>query len=204
MNSGCIDGLSTWSKAVSGYRGSIIRLTAEQISMMAAKYSKDWEDFYNNARAQTFIDTIYTASRYSSELAGSAFVKAPDKQYFLFRPSVVMEYVDGAADGEQFKGALSFEWYGFNYWRECPYVFDNACGLSLVSTYSDKASADDHSLGLMFHYDNNLSLGLVMGTGGSNDVGVFVTVDLLKAVENKRERYTAWEKNIKEQFELEQ
>ncbi len=200
LSKSCSDAVEDWSSAVSTYKGSVVRLTAEAVSLLAVEYSKEWERFYNEARAQTFIDTFYTANRYSRELAGDSFVKPPKTQYFLFRPGVVLEYIKDANDGEQFRETLSFEWYGFNYWKGCPYIFEKACGISLVSTYSDRASADDHGFGLMFHYDNNMSLGVVKGMQDDEDVGYFVTIDLLKAVENKQERVRAWKKELKDKF----
>lgn len=194
----CVSYVKAWSKAISAYRNDLIKITPAHVSIASIKYSKDWEDFYSLSRGQTFIDTMYTSYRYREKLSGSAFVKAPDVQYFLLRPGVVMEYIEDAAEGDRFKEALSIEWYGFNYWRKCPYLLDNACGMSIVSTYSDRAGSDNQSLGLMFHYDNNLSLGIVRGTGNNKGSGIFVTIDLLKAMESKKERVSAWKKTINE------
>jgi hypothetical protein len=194
----CIAYAESWAEAVSSYKIEFTQITAAQVSLAAIRYAKDWENFYSVARSQTLIDTIYTSYKYRKELNKPIFAKAPDKQYFLFRPGVVMEYIEDASDGEQFKEALSFEWYGFNYWRKCPVFFEKACGMSVVSTFSDRASSDEHNFGLMFHYDNNLSLGITRGLNEEKDSGLFVTIDLLKSVESKRERFKAWRSTIKD------
>lgn len=194
----CISYAKAWSKAVSAYSSQVSKISPAQISLAAVKYSNDWGNFYSVSRSQTFLDTIYTSYRYRDKLSGSAFVKAPDIQYFLFRPGIVMEYMGAAIEGNRFKEALSFELYGFNYWRKCPVIFDNACGMSLVTTFSDRVGGNNINSGLMFHYNNNLSLGIVHGWNTDKDIGIFVTIDLLKAVESKNKQISAWRKTVKD------
>lgn len=194
----CIAYVKAWSKAVSEYNSQLSKISPAQMSLAAVKYSKDWENFYSLSRSQTLFDTIYTSRRYRKKLSGAAFVKAPDVQYFLFRPGVVLDYVEDADEGSRYKEALSFEWWGFNYWRQCPYWIEKACGMSVVSIFSDRADSDNYSLGLMFHYDNNLSFGIARGMEDEEEASLFVTVDFLKAMESKEERLRDWKKTIKE------
>ena len=197
----CIVYVNAWSKAVSEYNSQLSRITPAAMSLAAVKYSKDWEKFYSLARSQTLLDTIYTSSRYRDELSGAAFVKAPKTQYFLFRPSIVLEYIEEAGEGSRYKEALSFEWWGFNYWRKCPHWFEKACGMSVVSVLSDRVASDNFSLGLMFHYDNNLSFGVAHGLGDEEQTTVFLTIDLLKALESKEERFRNWKDTVKDNLE---
>lgn len=125
------------------------------------------------------------------ELRDDDFANPPKLQYFFLRPWAVMEYVDKADDGSQFKAALSFEWIGINKWDGC---FKNiACGASVVSTYSDRAGVDDFGLGLMFHIDNKYSFG---GTVRDGEYGFFVTVDLLKAFYDKSAEAKGWQDKV--------
>jgi uncharacterized protein (UPF0335 family) len=41
-------------------------------------------------------------------------------------------------------------------------------------------------------------LGVVAGVSDIEDLGIFVTIDLLKALESKKERVSKWKKTINE------
>lgn len=191
----CIQYLDEWTKKASLYKYQLVKKPAAEIVRLSMEYSKEWERFYDEGRAQTFIDTAYTAKRYSNVLNKPEFVMPPEVQYFLFRPSIVMEYVDDEPDGNKFKEALAFELYGFNYWDGCDWL-GMPCGASVVTTFSDRAIVDDYSFGLMFHIKNHYSIAVTKNFGDNDHTAVFVTVDLLKALESKKERFKDWKNNI--------
>ncbi|WP_428239558.1 hypothetical protein [Gynuella sp.] len=184
--------LDTWAKAVSAYKQEKERVTPQKMAELALEYNEDWAQFFNEARSQTMLDRMLTAQMNRKMLVSQTFQKAPDTQYFLAHPGVVMEYADQAADGEQLKAALSVEWLGVNRWRGCNFGFTNIpCGLSIISVYSDKASSRDVGHGAMFHFNNAYSLGLIDRSG---QVSVFITVDILKAFEAETNKIQKWQK----------
>ena len=188
-----------WAKAVSAYTVEASRTAPKEMAKVAIEYEKDWQAFFANGRSQTLLDRMLTARIYRNELKSSYFERPPDYQWFFIHPGVAMEYIDGAQDGEQFEMALSVEWLGINNWRGCDLGFAKIpYGISLVNTLSDKASTDDIGYGLMFHIYNSYSFGVVDRDG---EVGIFVTVDLLKAFENKIERVQKWKQEAESMFE---
>ena len=68
-------------------------------------------------------------------------------------------------------------------------------GIALVTTYSDRATVDSVGHGVMFHIDNDYSVGV---TDHGGDTGVFVTIDLLKFIQGKEKRFNAYRSKVKE------
>ncbi|MCP4325415.1 MAG: hypothetical protein GY787_26935 [Alteromonadales bacterium] len=152
-------------------------------------YSKQWQRYYTDARSQTFIDIALNSYLNRKDYRKGEPVSPPSEQLFALHPSVVFQYVDGAEDGEQFKEALVIEWVGYNNW-DAPLPL----GVSLVSLYSDRVTVDDVGHGLMFHIDNNYSIGV---TKHDDETGIFITVDLLKLFEEKQSNYKRHVSKIK-------
>ncbi len=152
-------------------------------------YSTQWQNYYTKARSQTFIDILLNSYINRKDYQKGQPVSPPSEQWFALHPSIVLEYVDGATDGEQFKEALVVEWFGYNNWDS-----SLPLGVSLVTLYSDRASVDDVGHGLMFHVDNNYSIGV---TKHDDEAGIFITVDLLKLFEDKQSNYKRQVSKIK-------
>ncbi|NGO00139.1 hypothetical protein G5S52_21675 [Grimontia sp. S25] len=186
---GCRAYLMGWVDAINTYRDIAFQRNAQVVSDLAIEYGKQWNRYFDEGRSQTLIDRPFTAWFYSDELSSQNFVLPPKYQLFLAHPSVLMEYVGDANDGSQFEAALAVEWLGINAWQSC-FGADFACGASLVSTYSDRAGVDDIGHGLMLHVKNSYSFGATVRDG---DVGYFITVDLLKAFEDKQSEVKAWQ-----------
>lgn len=188
----CQQFVDAWAKGVSAYKNPAYRLAPQKMAQLAIEYEKDWDNFFSEARSQTVLDRLLTARLNRKKLRNEDFQKAPDTQYFFAHPGVVMEYVENAADGEQFAASLSVEWFGVNRWRGCNLGFINMpFGLSIVSVYSDKAGTEDMGHGLMLHLYNAYSLGVVDRDG---ETGIFVTLDLMKALESKQAKVEKWKK----------
>lgn len=192
----CQQLVDRWAKAVSAYKIEAERLAPAKMAELALEYGKDWDRYFDEARSQTTLDRMATAFWNRTSLRNESFQKAPDTQYFFLHPGVVMEYVEDAADGEQFEAALVVEWGGMNRWRKCNFGFTQfPCGFSVISLYSDKASTKDEGIGLMFHVNNAYSFGVADRDG---ETGYFVTVDLLKAMQSKAEKIEGWKQKAEE------
>ncbi|RKF19865.1 hypothetical protein DBZ36_05245 [Alginatibacterium sediminis] len=188
--------LGTWATAWSAYTLGAKEAEAAELSKYLLAYSKEWDKFYYEARYQYPWEKMFTSYIYRDQLSSTTFAAPPNKQLFLLRPWAVLEYVDGAADGSQFKAALSLEWFGINLWQGC-FGSNVACGASLISTYSDRAGLDDFGHGLMLHVSNKYSFGATFRDG---ETGIFVTADLLKAITDKKSEVKSWEKRVDEVF----
>lgn len=179
-----------WANSVSAYHFKDSKEAAERLAKLAIKYEESWDDFFKEARSQTWADRSLTAFAYRNKLRSNRFVFPPDYQYFAFHPSLVVDYTGEAQEGSRSDVGLAIEWLGVNKWSGCKWLFDVPCGASIASLYSDKKDVDSVRHGLMLHLDNAYSFGVVGLRGG--DTGVFFSVDLLKTIETKHQQVENW------------
>jgi hypothetical protein len=147
----------------------------------------EWISFIEDSRSQTFIDISVSTTIYKWLYDGKDehdFQSPPSVQWFALHPSVVIENISDAVDGEQLQESLALEIFGFNYWKKKCFGF--ACGASLIVNYADRESVEDSGWGVMFHVDNSYSFGFTKHAG---DTGFFVTADLLKLFQDKKSSY---------------
>lgn len=147
---------------------------------------KEWMKFIDESRSQTFIDIATTSFIYEWRYGNGEhdFQSPPEVQWFVLHPSVLIENVSNAEDGQQLQESLALEVIGFNYWNEKCFGF--ACGASLIVNYTDRENVDDTGWGVMLHADNSYSFGFTRHGG---DSGFFVTVDLLKLFQDKKSSF---------------
>ena len=157
---------------------------------------KEWKKFMDEARSQTSFDIAATSTLYDwlYDKREHDFQSPPEVQWFFLHPSVLIENVSGAVDGQQVQESLALEIIGFNYWKDKCFGF--ACGASLIVNYADRAGVDDTRWGIMLHIDNSYSFGITMEGLDARNQGFFVTVDLLKLFQNKKTSLN----NYKEKF----
>ena len=105
-------------------------------------------------------------------------------QWFALHPSVIIENVSEAVDGQELQESLALELIGFNYWKDG--CFNTACGASLIASYADREGIEGLGWGVMFYADNAYSFGV---TKHGNDAGFFINVDLLKLFQDKKKSF---------------
>ncbi|MGF1761065.1 hypothetical protein L4D76_24705 [Photobacterium sagamiensis] len=167
-------------------------VTRQQLTTALTKigfYSEQWDNYFYDARSLTPWELMLNTQLYKEELIGNDFVLPPSYQYFLLHPSAVIEHVSDAPDGDQQKAALSLEWVGINAWN-----WKVPLGISVVSTYADRAQVSDIRHGVMLHVYNNYSIGWV-GIG-DDDPGVFVNFDILKMLKDTSSRRRDYQAKI--------
>ena len=155
-----------------------------------------WDEYFEQARSQTFLDALLTTSREQDYLSQGKLVGPMPRQWFAIHPSIVVENVSDAVDGEQISEALAIEWLGVNWWNEDTSPLGFPFGVSLVSIYSDRASVSDSGIGLMLHFNNSTSIGWSRYDDDEN--GLFVTVDFLSLFAEKKALLDTYESRIKE------
>lgn len=174
----CYDLLAQLQVALNTTYDAINAVETTKVFNTIGLYSKQWDNYFDKARSQTFIELSLNTWLYSDELKKNEFVVPPSYQLIVLHPSIVLEYVANAVDGDQEKEAFAMEWIGVNWWNaKVP------LGFSLVTTHSDRASVDNFGYGVMLHINNNYSIGV---TDHDGDTGVLVTIDLLKLFETKQ------------------
>ncbi len=149
------------------------------------RFDNQWRRYATEARSQTPIELFINSKWFDRKESKQGFVGAPDYQIIFLHPSVVMESVNNAADGSKFKAGLAMEWIGGNWWSWSDgedSQMETPLGISIISTYADRAGTKDVGHGLMFHYDHVYSLGV---TRHGDDTGVFLSIDLQKLFTDK-------------------
>lgn len=163
----------------------------------AVKRDRQWTAYFDEARFQypweLWLNGLWITRNdprpkdANGERMG--FLPPPTSQWIVMHPDVGLEYVGGAADGNQFEPSVLLEVFGYNRWRWSDEGrMRGALGASLIAAYSDRASADDLAWGMMFHYHNAFSLGATYRDG---DWGALISADVAQAlgrVDEKRRK----------------
>lgn len=143
-----------------------------------------WNKFLYDSKPMLPLDIILTdginGAWPSSDQYKEGFREPPATQWFLLHPSVGMEYVPNADDGEQFKPMLYVEVIGANRWDEKNRWLDywglrTWSGLSFVASFADRAGVEDFGGGAVVTFENIYSVGVTQYGG---DTGYFLSLDL--------------------------
>lgn len=137
-----------------------------------------WDAYFNRARAQNIVETFVNNTLGAESLdSQTGFVAVPQSQWVALHPSIALEYIDGAASGDQFAQSLVVELVGRDMWRfgDGTAQMKNYWGLSLIGAYSNRGSVDEIGYGLMGHWNRRFSVGATLR---DDDVSVFVSIDL--------------------------
>ena len=155
---------------------------------------EQWTQYIEESRSQTLLDIAFTTFAYEFKYSKQPdmFSSPPRVQWFFMHPSVTIENVSNAIDGDESKEALALEVLGFNYWQDA--CFGYACGASLIVNYADRNGIDDRGWGVMFHVENSYSFGVTKHGG---ETGVFITVDLLKLFQDKKSAFKQYQEKFR-------
>jgi hypothetical protein len=143
---------------------------------------------------------VLTTAMAQDHLAQSRLVGPMEKQWFALHPSIVIENVSDAADGDELAEALAIEWIGVNWWDADSSPIKYPFGVSLVSVYSDRVDVEEVGHGLMFHFGNSMSIGI---TDHDGDTGVAVTVDVLSLMARKKQHWESYKTELESIIENE-
>ncbi|MEJ2393017.1 MAG: hypothetical protein P8019_16680 [Gammaproteobacteria bacterium] len=186
----CLDALDSLRNAIAPYNYFIKIGHTGRVIKRLHELNTRWNEFSAHSRHQTFIDKWLTTRIYRDEYNGKDWVGPPKYQYFLFHPDLVLDQYSNAQRGDQTKISLAIEWVGINKWEgKVP------LGISLASVYTDRVSGKRLGLGLMFHIDNNYSIGVV--DRGDNHYSVFVNLNLFNWFTEKQDKYELYRDRLK-------
>lgn len=186
--------LESLAVAINQYKEPYVKYSGKDLTKKTTLLKGYWEGYFEEARSQTLLDSIFTTYMEQDYLSQDRLVSPMEKQWFLVHPSIVIENVGDAIDGEQDQVALAVEWIGVNWWDKETSPIGYPVGISIASIYSDRPGVDDVGHGLMFTFDNSISVGWA-DHGGDN--GFYVTVDFLSLVSEKQGRWEDYKKEIR-------
>ena len=145
----------------------------------------EWDLFIDQMKGQTWLELWVNRKAYANQ--SNSFARPPSRQWIILHPTVLVEYVDSAADGENFEQALGLELVGMNWWQQDKWYVPS--GASLIAVYADRAESRDVGYGVALHFLNDYSIGY---TNHDGDEGIFLSVDLIKLFQDKKQAFDSY------------
>lgn len=142
---------------------------------------RKWDDFLEKSRSQTWWELAVNSRLWRQGKKSGEFLEPPDRQWILFHPSVVLEHVSKAADGNRTEEGLMIEVVGANWWQNDKWY--QPSGASYVWVYSDRAGLRDWTNGVAVHFANKYTIGATRRDGRT---GYFLSVDVLELYKDKK------------------
>lgn len=186
--------LQEYDQAFTQYKSAYTKITAGRTLDQIDDLSEDWRRFLQTARSQTLFDLGFNTRRESKHFQQGYLVGPPSRQWFFLHPSIVYEHLPEAPDGFETKPGIALEIVGVNYWQEEDSPLPIPFGVSLASSFVDRPDTDDVGVSLMLHFDNRYSFGVSQYDSG--ETGLYFTVDLLNAVNDKSKVFEAYKKSM--------
>jgi hypothetical protein len=154
--------------------------------------NEEWQHFFKSGKTMLPLDFVLTdwlEARHYKETPEYADgqVGPPKRQWFLLHPAVAMEHVNSAPDGQQLKPILQLELVGVNWWRpqDRPFsalpLLNALSGISLMTTYADRSGVKDVGGGILFVFNNSLTVGV---SRYGDRTGLSLSTDLLDTLKN--------------------
>ena len=170
------------------------KAAVDAIGKLAEKRVDRWQTYFDKSIPQWPWElALVNGPIYAHALRDQPGMgKVPEWQMIVAHPDVLLQYVDAADDGDQFKPALMVEVVGGNFWswgkgaeQKGPWGFPVPLGAGFIVTYSDRSNTDDWGFGGILHINHLYNFGV---TSHGGDIGFFVSVDLAKLFENKKKK----------------
>ncbi|MDD9893392.1 MAG: hypothetical protein OXT49_07805 [Gammaproteobacteria bacterium] len=160
---------------------SQLATTSKKLKSLRAQ----WKPFLEQMKGQTAWELLANRCIYKNNT--DSFSAPPDSQLVLMHPTLLIENVSAAADGDSIEEALGLEIVGINWWRQDKWYIPS--GVSLLAVYSDRAGIDDTGYGLAVHFLSEYTFGY---TNRGGEDGYFVSMDVIKLFQNKKKAFDSY------------
>ena len=178
----CRDLFEDFASAFNPYRSAYNNVYDN--SMALDKLGNEWDRFLEISKSQTALEVFLTTRVQRDHFKKNHLVGPPGFQVIALHPHLIYSHMDNAPDGTEQEIGLALEWIGINFWDwKVPF------GFSFATTHVDRAGFADTGKGVMLHIDNHYAIG--WANHGDED-SVYVTLDLLKLFEEKKQQYQAY------------
>ena len=193
QNESCLDVTRDLAVAINVYNDSYASFALQSTRTQLGRLSAAWDDYLNNSRSQTILDLATTTFFERSHFKKDYLVGPPKRQWALLHPSLVIEHANEAMEGKKDEFGVAIEWIGVNWWSDSSPFFGIPFGISLASIYSDRPGIESIGHGAMLHFDNRYSVGWASRSGDSS---FYLTLDLLKFVEDKKKQFDRYKSEM--------
>ena len=154
----------------------------KNISQLGAQ----WDQYLEKSRSQTPLELAFNSWLFQRRQK-TEFSAPPRWQTILLHPALVIENVEDAIDGEKTEEALMVELVGMNRWQATKWY--QPTGGSIVAVYADRVDTDDVGFGIAVHFNSKYSIGI---TGRDGEPGIFISLDLLKPLQDNVKIYSKY------------
>lgn len=185
-----LDDLAT---AINYYKYSHASLSAAESADKLDRMAAEWDSFLDQGRSQTLLDLSLTTALERRHFRQGVLIAPPKRQWTLLHPDMAFEHIRQARAGQRDALSVVVEWLGVNWWSSDSPLADIPFGVSLVSVYADRPDVPSAGHGVVFHFDNKYSVGWTRRHGMD---GVFVSIDLLRLIDNKGERLNRYRRRL--------
>lgn len=175
----CEDVLSEFQELYTYAHTTHAAPSALEFTNWTSGLSQQWNDYFKSARGQTPLELLLNGYLYRRN-ESAQFSAPPRLQWIVLHPSIVVENVSDAVDGEETRSGLFVEAFGVNRWREDRWYVPS--GLSLGTVYSDRPGVEDWGYAAALHFRSVYTLGYTNHDGSD---GFFVSFDFLKLLQDK-------------------
>ena len=182
---------SLYNYAQESYAKKIVVAAKEEIK----KVDAEWDEYFAKSRSQTLFEMGINGKRFQKDNTDYGFASPPNSQLILLHPGIVIENIEDAVDGEQAKEALIIEVFGVNYWKRSGW---NPTGYSAGLLFSDRADQRDYAFAVSVHFNNTLTFGASFRHNGTDDIGYFISYDLLKGLQDRKETYKKYREELQQ------
>jgi len=176
----------------------------ERIGEVVAAKKALWDRYLYDSKPMLPLDFIVTdwldGRWQKSDQYPDGFREPPDTQWFLLHPSVGVEQLSAAPDGQELKPVLVLELFGANRWREDRRWIDapllrSLSGASFALSYADREGIRDTGAGVILTFENVYSIGLMRY---DSKTSVLFSLDVANLFREKyREKYDAFKRGVK-------
>lgn len=177
----CQSALQEFAEIYNFAQGTYAQPLAFELSKRLDLLETRWNTFYEESKSQMFWEMIANGILFQRKNEAYKFSEPPSWQLVLMHPSVVVENVADAIDGDQFKEAIMIEAIGADWWQQDKWYLPS--GGSLIATYSDRLDVDDWGYGVALNFRSKFTIGV---SEHGDDRGVFMTIDLMKLIQDKK------------------
>jgi len=153
---------------------------AFELSKRLSLLEKNWGKFYNESKSQAIWELAINGAVFQKENKEHVFAEPPNWQWVIMHPTIIVENVTDAIDGDQLKEAVMIEAIGVDWWKQDKWFLPS--GGAIIATYSDRSGVDDWGYGVSLNFDSKFTLG---ASDHGGDIGFFITIDLLKLIQDK-------------------
>jgi hypothetical protein len=161
-------------------QSTLAQPSAFELSKRLSLLEQKWDEFYNESKSQTIWELSINGALFQKENKEHVFADPPSLQLVVMHPTVVIENVADAVDGEQLKQSIMIEVIGADWWKQDKWFFPS--GGAIIATYSDRSGVDDWGYGVSLNFESKFTLG---ASDHGGDIGFFITIDFLKLIQDK-------------------